>query len=312
MIAYLIKSGLCLAILLAFYHLVLEREKMHQFNRFYLLGSVLFSFLAPSFIIYVEAKEAVQTAIDLIEKPELVGSSVIVVEFFTTQNVLITLYVAISTVFLIRFINNLYHIIKKIKVNEVIQSNHAKFVPVADEILPHTFWDYIFINKEDYSNQQIEEELFTHELAHVTQRHTIDVLILEILQVLFWFNPLFFLLKKAVQLNHEFLADDQVISSHDNISRYQTLLLNKASWKNEYYLASNLNYSLTKKRLLMMKTQNSKKTIFLKKIAIIPLLAGLIFLFADRVEAQTKTPPPPKPVKIQVVEQSEATEAQME
>ena len=55
MFEYLLKSGLCLALLLAFYHLVLEKEKMHRFNRFYLLGSVLFSFIAPSVIIYIEA-----------------------------------------------------------------------------------------------------------------------------------------------------------------------------------------------------------------------------------------------------------------
>jgi len=124
-------------------------------------------------------------------------------------------------------------------------------------------------------------------LAHVTQKHTIDVLILEMLQILFWFNPLFFLLKKAVQLNHEFLADDKVISSHNNISRYQYLLLNKAAWKNEYYLASNLNYSLTKKRLLMMITTNYRTNILLKKLAILPLLTGLLFVFANRIEAQT-------------------------
>jgi len=309
MITYFIKSGLCLAILLAFYHLVLEREKMHQFNRFYLLGSVIFSFLAPSFIIYVEAKNAIQATIDHTEKVELTNLSFFD-EYVTLQNTLIILYLVVSVIFLIRFINNLHHIIKKIKVNEIIKGDHAKFVPVADEILPHTFWNYIFINKEDYSNQKIEEELFTHELAHVTQRHTFDVLILEILQVLFWFNPLFFLLKKAVQLNHEFLADDKVISSHDNISRYQTLLLSKASWKNKYYLASNLNYSLTKKRLLMMKTQNSKKKIFLKKIVVLPLLAGLVFLFADRVEAQTKQNKKPTSVKVEVVEKG-ATKAQM-
>ena len=298
---YLLKSALCLAILLAFYHLVLEREKMHQFNRFYLLGSVLFSFLAPSFIIYTEAKKAIQTSISYVEKEKVLELSFFE-KYVTIENIILTTYLVISLIFLIRFVNNLYHIISKIRTNEVVKSYHAKFVPVVDEIQPHTFWNYIFINKDDYSNQKIEEELFTHELAHVTQKHTVDVLLLEILQILFWFNPLFFLLKKAVQLNHEFLADDKVIASHQNIPRYQTLLLNKASWKNEYYLASNLNYSLTKKRLLMMKTQNSKRTIFLKKVVVFPLLAGLAFVFANRVEAQTKTPPPPKPVKIQVVE----------
>ncbi len=58
---------------------------------------------------------------------------------------------------------------------------------------------------------------------------------------------MFFFIKKAIQLNHEFLADEKVINQHKNTFQYQYLLLNKAAWKNEYYLASNLNYSLTKK-----------------------------------------------------------------
>ncbi|MFY0603131.1 MAG: M56 family metallopeptidase [Flavobacteriaceae bacterium] len=304
---YLLKSGLCLAFLLAFYHLVLEREKMHRFNRFYLLGSVLFSFVAPSVIIYVEALEAVSSSKEYIGSITIENLSLFE-RYFTIQNGLIAIYMLVSLTFLIRFIKNLYSIIHKIKVNEVIKSEHANFIPVEDAILPHTFWNYIFINKDEYQSQEIEEELFTHELAHVTQKHTIDVLIIELLQIIFWFNPLFFMIKKAIQLNHEFLADDKVIASHNNISKYQSLLLNKAAWKNEYYLASNLNYSLTKKRLLMMKTPNSKTNILIKKLAIIPFIAGLVFLFATRVEAQTKEK---KTKLIEVVELKKATDAQM-
>ena len=159
-------------------------------------------------------------------------------------------------------------------------------VLVEDKILPHTFWNFIFINKEDYQNKKIEQELFTHELTHVNQKHTLDVLILELIQSIFWINPFFILLKKTMQLNHEFLADEKVIKEHKNTFQYQHLLLNKAAWKNEYYLASNLNYSLTKKRLKMMTTQSSPTKILLKKLAIIPLLTGFLFLFAKRVEAQ--------------------------
>ena len=122
-----------------------------------------------------------------------------------------------------------------------------------------------FINKDDYETKNIEKELFTHELTHVTQKHTLDVIILELVQVIFWINPLFIILKKAIQLNHEFLADETVINKHKNTSQYQHLLLNKAAWKNEYYLASNLNYSLTKKRLKMMTTQSSQSKIFAEK-----------------------------------------------
>ena len=290
MFEYLLKSGLCLALLLAFYHLVLEKEKMHRFNRFYLLGSVLFSFIAPSVIIYIEATNEINQLVTYSGKIVTTNQSFFD-QYITIENILITIYTLVSLVFLIRFAKNLYHIIYKIRINEIIKSDFAKFVPVSDTILPHTFWNYIFINKEEYQTQQIEEELFTHELAHVTQRHTIDILLLEVLQIVFWFNPLFFLLKKAIQLNHEFLADDKVIASHNNISRYQSLLLNKTAWNNEYYLASNLNYSLTKKRLLMMTTKSLPTKVLLKKLAVIPLLTGFIFLFAERVEAQERKKP---------------------
>lgn len=306
MITYLLKSGLCLALLLAFYHLFLEREKMHRFNRFYLLGSVLFSFIAPSIIIYVEATQKVTIPVAFTQSTT-VEELGFFAQYFTIQNVLWSVYIIVSSVLFIRFIKNLYHIIYKIRTHEVIKSDYAKFVPVADDILPHTFWNYIFINKDEYKNGEIEQELFTHELAHVTQKHTIDVLIIELLQIFFWFNPLFFVLKKAVQLNHEFLADDTVIAAHNNILQYQSLLLNKAAWKNEYYLASNLNYSLTKKRLLMMKTPNSRASILVKKLALIPVLTGLVFLFADRVEAQTKKK---KPEVVEIVVKK-ATDAQM-
>lgn len=294
MITYLVKSGLCLAIFLAFYHLVLEREKMHQFNRFYLLGSVLISFLIPFVIIYVEPSPVLlDTSAEIINpipqdtatlEPFILSESTSI----SWTQWLLYAYILISSLFAIRFFRNLIGLLIKIKTNEVIKYVNAKLVLVEDTILPHTFWNYIFINKEEFQNKKVEKELFTHELTHVTQRHTLDVLIVETLQIALWFNPFFYPLKKAIQLNHEFLADDKVIASHQDIPKYQYLLLDKAAWKNDYYLASNLNYSLTKKRLLMMKTQNSKSTILWKKLAIIPLMGGLIFLFADRVEAQTK------------------------
>lgn len=315
MISYLIKSGLCLAILLAFYYLVLEREKMHQFNRFYLLGSILFSFIAPLMIIYVEATPEVIFPIEetgIAENNERFLANeqgIITSNSFDYSFYLLSLYIAISSLLFVRFLVNFVGIVQKIRSNIVLEFEKAKLVLVQDKILPHTFWNYIFINQDDYELKKVETELFTHELTHVTQRHTIDVLIVELLHIALWFNPFFYPLKKAIQLNHEFLADDNVIASHQDIPKYQYLLLDKATWKNKYYLASNLNYSLTKKRLLMMKTQNSKSTILLKKLAIVPLLGGLVFLFADRVEAQT-TKKTPEVIEVQSIENG-ATDAQM-
>jgi hypothetical protein len=279
----------CLALLLAFYHLVLEKEKMHTFNRFYLLGSLLFSFLVPAYIIYIDVTPIILE----VSQPILEASNT---KFTTPQvrveksinymHISIGIYAMISSLLFIRFGRNFFKIIYKIRQNTTVKYQTASLVLVSDKILPHTFWNYIFINKNDYENQKIEQELFTHELTHVTQKHTLDVLILEFVQIIFWINPFFILLKKAVQLNHEFLADERVINQHKNTFKYQYLLINSAAWKNDYYLASNLNYSLTKKRLLMMTTQSSHRKILLKKLTVLPLLAGFVFLFAERVEAQ--------------------------
>ncbi|MEE9407163.1 MAG: M56 family metallopeptidase [Polaribacter sp.] len=287
MIAYLLKSASCLALLLFFYHFILEKEKMHNFNRFYLLGSILFSFLVPLTTITVNTIASNEN----LNNTSFTQTNVVnnLNDSFGFSDFLIGFYLLISALFLIRFAINLFKIIQKIRLNEKIKRKKAILVLVEDEILPHTFWNAIFINKTAFKEGNIEEELFTHELTHVHEKHTLDVLLIELLQILFWINPLFIFIKKAIQLNHEFLADEKVINQHKNTFQYQHLLLNKAVWNNEYYLASNLNYSLTKKRLKMMTTESSQTKVWLKKLAVIPLLIGFIFLFAERIEAQENT-----------------------
>jgi beta-lactamase regulating signal transducer with metallopeptidase domain len=289
MITYIIKSASCLALLLFFYHLILEKEKMHSFNRFYLMVGVIISLLIPFVTITIEAISETTIAVQATgQQPFIIEkiSPQIIEESYNYTNYFIGFYLLISSILLIRFGRNLFKIIQKVRLNQKVKHQNATLILVDDKILPHTFWKAIFINKKDYENGEIEEELFTHELTHVTEKHTIDVLLIELLQIVFWINPLFIFLKKAIQLNHEFLADDKVINLHKNTFQYQHLLLNKAAWNNEYYLASNLNYSLTKKRLKMMTTQSSHTKIWMKKLAVIPLVAGFIFLFAERVEAQ--------------------------
>ncbi|WP_417799669.1 M56 family metallopeptidase [Tenacibaculum sp.] len=297
MITYLIKSGLCLALLLAFYHLVLEREKMHQFNRFYLLGSLLFSFIAPFYKIYIETiPNTVGTTATLITDSTMNANTGEEINY--TQYLFVG-YTIVAIILLIRFTKNLLNIFLKIKRHQKIKKGKTTLVLVDDAISPHTFWNYIFINKEEYNSNKIEIELYTHELTHAIQKHTFDILLIEFLQIIFWINPTFIFLKKAIKLNHEFLADNKVITTHKNTTEYQYLLLNRATWNNEYYLASNLNYVLTKKRLLMMTKQSSRTKILLKKLTVIPVLAGFTFLFAERVEAQKKDTDK-APVSIQV------------
>ena len=161
-------------------------------------------------------------------------------------------------------------------------------VLLDEKTLPHTFLNTIFINKSDYENRNIEDEFYTHELTHVAQKHTLDVLFIEIIKCVFWFNPILIFYKKAIQLNHEFLADEKVVNSYNNIPVYQSLLLSKANEKQPYYLASNLNYLVTKKRLIMMSKKTPNSIAILKKVALTPIIAGLIYFMCVESIAQEK------------------------
>ncbi len=301
MLLYLLKTTFCLLLFLGFYYLVLEKEKMHRFNRFYLLGSIVFAFLVPSFIITVAPTEFVEPIAQelIINQADAINA----VNEISYQSYLVGLYLLITFLLFTYFGKNIHKVLSKTRRNEKISYYSATIILLKEKVLPHTFLRYIFINKEEFKNDNSEQYILTHELAHVKQKHSLDVLFIELLQIVFWFIPIFKFYKKAVQLNHEFLADDAVIKLHENITEYQHLLLKTTAQNNNIYLASNLNYSLTKKRLLMMTTPSSKTKILFKKLAIIPLITGFIFAFSQKVEAQQKKQ---KPQVIEVKKQEKS------
>lgn len=293
---FLIKSSISLVALLAVYYLFLEKEKMHRFNRFYLLFSLVFSLVLP-FITIEVVQEITQPTVNA-GNIQIVQGSVIAVEETNYLAIgLWSLYGLVTLVLAIRFFSNINKIWAKMKSNSPIDYKNAKLILVPEKTLPHTFLNTIFINETEYNNRQIEAELYTHELTHVTQKHTLDILFIELLKTVFWFNPIFIFYKKSIQLNHEFLADEKVVNSYNNVPFYQSLLLSKANENQTFYLASNLNYSITKKRLLMMTKTTSASSALLKKAILVPVLTALLFLLCTKVvsqEANTKTPTAPK------------------
>ncbi|MFH6972190.1 M56 family metallopeptidase [Flavobacterium petrolei] len=285
---FLIKSTITLFVLLAVYYLFLEKEKIHVFNRFYLLFSLVFSMVIP-FITIEVIQELAQPTVNPGNIQILQGSAVILEETNYMAIGLWSLYAVVTLVLAIRFFSNIIKISSKMKSNTPIDYKNAKLILVPEKTVPHTFLNTIFINETEYNNRQIEAELYTHELTHVNQKHTLDILFIEVLKTVFWFNPIFIFYKKAIQLNHEFLADEKVVTSYNNVPFYQSLLLSKANENQTFYLASNLNYLITKKRLIMMtKTTSSSKSIA-KKIILIPLFTGLINLMCIQTIAQTST-----------------------
>lgn len=290
MILYIIKSTIILGILLAIYHFFLEKEKMHRFNRFYLLSGLVLAFATPLITVSIIEAPELLSAIELLPttmKPnnsELIDHASSSLSWITMLSIG---YLGMAMLFFIRFAINLYSLLSKVVKNKKVEYNGFYLVLVKELKVPHTFFHYVFINKEDYANDQIEDQLFTHEMTHAHQMHSLDIVLIELIQIIYWFNPLIYLYKRAIQLNHEFLADESVVQSHGQIAEYQHLLLDKAGNNKTIYLASNLNFSVTKKRLTMMtkSTNRIRTTIF--AASTLPLFICLLMLFGNQAISQT-------------------------
>ena len=295
---YLLKSVLCSGLLLAFYYFFLEREKMHRFNRFYLLLSLAFALIIPLLTIElkwealpVNATNAIATNNIQIEKfDEQITNHSVSINAKSESVLYLPLigYCLISLLLLVRFIRNIHSVLIRKSNHKIIFYKGAKLVLLPENVVTYTFLNHIFVEEKEYNCNLIEEEILTHELAHVHQKHTLDILFIEIIQILFWFNPFVFLYKKAIQLNHEFLADDSVLNIHQNPKSYQLLLLDKILHTRQASLTSSFNYSITKKRLIVMTKNSNRARLILKRTAIALLSLSLAFIFCEKIYSQVQ------------------------
>jgi len=274
MTLYILKSTIIIGILLAVYHLFLEKEKMHRFNRYYLLSGLVLAFATPLITVGTIAPEASSSIIE---------SAPIIIQEIQSEVILqsdkgldwmiffLGAYVLIAVILFLRFINNIGILLLKSIRNPKVGHNDYSMVLVEENVIPHTFFKYVFINKIQYKSDDIEPEILIHESTHARQLHTLDIMSIELVKVFYWFNPLIYFYKRAIQLNHEFLADQEVVQSNTEVPEYQRLLLNKASVSAKVNLASNLNFSVTKKRLEMMTKPISKRRNLIYGLMIIPI-----------------------------------------
>lgn len=295
MISYLIYSTICMGLVLLFYHAVLAREKIYQINRWYLLGGLLFSLIVPfmpfgipdPFLTLSSNTEVPQILSIGIEKPN--SESVLQVSGNQTEQnsvsytsyfewitpFLFWFYGIVTLILSFRMIRHLYRMQLKSMKNPATSFKGHKVVLVDQEVVPHTFWKTIFVNKAQYENKEINEEVMIHELIHAKQNHSLDILTIEILKTICWFNPILYFYKKAIQVNHEYIADDKVLSSGTDIADYQTLLLKMRSADSAHYLSTSLNFNITKKRFKMMTLNQLTYRSYLKIALIIPFFISL-------------------------------------
>ncbi len=285
MAEYLIKSSICLAIFLLFYCAVMEKERMHHTKRIYLLGTMILAFCIPLISIthYVDvipgmtdtASKAHNQFHYLVSSREGAENGISLPWYI--------LYVFGVMVSGVKFTANLIRVVRRIRQNPKSRQQDVIRVLVREPVVPHTFFNYIFLNIGQNATSGIPKEVWLHEVIHARQKHSLDVLFVELLQVFLWFNPLIYLYKGYIKSNHEFLADEGVLKHDVNPVLYQHTLLHYSYYGNKPQLASGLKYSSIKKRINIMKKQTSKNSIRLRTVLIIPLLVWSLYSFSDKV-----------------------------
>ncbi|SOD93704.1 BlaR1 peptidase M56 [Spirosoma fluviale] len=296
----MLKSGLCLLILFGFYKLLLEDEKLHQFNRFYLLFSLVFSLVIPLLTINIRSEQIPVFEPQPNYQPDRILTDLVdpktspVQPAFDFSAVAGLVYWLITLMLLIRFGRHLFSLAQLISQHRNVRYQDATLILLPENGLPHTFLHYLFVGKSAYESQAIEPELFTHELTHIRQKHSFDILFVELLFCFYWFNPLLFLIKRAIRLNHEFLADAAVIDQHQHVVRYQRLLLSKLTLSTPVSLTSQLTFHATKQRFLMMTKRTSRARVLIVGTLALSLLVILVATFSTKLVAQVPSATPQK------------------
>lgn len=271
--SYLIESSICLASFYGFYWLFLRGEKLLSVNRFYLLFTVVVSMLIP--LLSFESQFAFSSALAAQATSSTpIGAS----EISTQTNPLVSieaLYLLGLIVSVIILVFKLFIVKRKVGKWPSLQNNCIEVVETEGNDA-YSFFNTIFMGKELNKNESLKQQIIAHELAHIEGRHSLDLLLFEVLKCVYWFNPFSYLYAKSIRLQHEYIADHSVLQ-RTHPKHYERSLLQFALAKVNSSLISSFNEHPIQKRLKMIQKLNSNIMNKLKPLLALPIL-GLLFI----------------------------------
>lgn len=292
MILYLIKSSSLLLVFLLFYKLFLENEKAFVFNRFYLLLALVCSFIFPIITIpvHVEWTDIIISEIGTTDallsgEAQIVNANGKNSPGFGYAYFMLIIYVSITLLLSTKYWKNLVLMLSKVRGKPDNRIGRNKIFFIEEDKPAYSFFNSIFIPKN------CKEEILIHELRHARAYHSIDVIMVELLKTVLWFNPIIHWYQKTLLLNHEFYAD-QV--EHGGISsRYLCLMYEQITKDKANLLASGFDYSFFKKRIKMLSKSRSGPYLWIKQMVVIPLSVCLLLISAEKsyTQGSSKTTP---------------------
>ena len=291
---YILKSSVCLVVFYLFYRLLLSRETFHRFNRVALLSILLLSCLLPLVEVTVEEQTEVHQTMMTLEQWLMLADMMntadttdLQAEEVTVTWIQVALLVYLAGILLFALRNG-YSLLKlggllksgrKENLSKYIDGGEKVTLIVHDrDIAPFSWMKCIVISEKDLDENG--REILIHELAHIQNRHSWDLLEADICIFFQWFNPASWLLKQELQNIHEYEADETVIEKGVDAKQYQLLLIKKAVGTRLYSMANSFNHSKLKKRITMMLKEKSNPWAKLKYLYILPVAAIAVTAFA--------------------------------
>jgi TonB family protein len=286
---YFLQATIGIVLFYFLYLLFLKKDTFYHTNRYFLLVGLILATLLPLFPVSYASSVTLMNNADFFSLTEIAAASD-VVQGPDTQiragsgmhywDWLLGLYLAGMAFFFMRLAWQTMRISWKIRHSEYQYINGIKIIN-QHATAPFSFFNVVFIDIQEYSERELSN-IIAHEKVHIRERHWIDLLIIELLAVLFWINPVVWLYERSIKQNHEYLADQGVLLAGYSPGQYQALLINQLMGVKVLGFAHNLNFSLNKKRMEMMKKEKSPWASKMKLLLALPIIALLVFAFAKK------------------------------
>ncbi|QIK61061.1 M56 family metallopeptidase [Dysgonomonas sp. HDW5A] len=289
-ISYAVKASLAMILLYGLYVLCFRNDTFNKTKRFYLLFIVLFSLVYPfcklniATVGNIAIYEAILPQIEVTDNLQVDNDQT----FALGMNDLLLLFFFSGIVVLfVRLFIQLLGIIKLRLINYSQTSLNYRIISLDKTITPFSFFNWIFIPTNGFKQEDVDV-MMAHEEEHADQFHSFDILLSELFCILFWWNPIAWLLKREIKINLEYLADKGVLEKGIEAKKYQYLLLQVIKPSATIHIVNNFNVSQLKKRITMINKKRTSGILSFKYLLALPIIALMLIGNAQNTFSQQK------------------------
>ncbi|MEO6329769.1 MAG: N-acetylmuramoyl-L-alanine amidase [Ginsengibacter sp.] len=287
---YLLKVVICSGILYVYYFAALRNRVFHQWNRFYLLTSIALSMLAP--LVKINIRNAVAEKGTVIQMLQTITASDeaaikytksygLHVNFVTLIN---TSYLLITLLLLSIFFISLFKIKRLKKRYPETKVQDISFIATDAKGTPFSFLNSIFWNNAIDLNSKPGQQIFNHEIAHIKEKHSYDKIFMSLLLTVTWINPFFWLMRKELNMIHEFIADKRAVEDNDT-NAFAEMVLQTVYPGQKFTITNNFFYSPLKRRIIMLTKNRNTKVSYLSRLLVLPVAAIVFFAFTLKIKS---------------------------